>query len=53
MKNHLPAEHFQSEEVAFAYVEAKLWPNGPVCPKCGETARTGRLRGKTNRPWLY
>lgn len=48
----LSAEHFQDEVAAFAYVEAKLWPNGPVCPFCGETARIGRLNGKTTRPGL-
>ena len=26
---------FQTEAGAFAYVEARLWPNGPVCPHCG------------------
>ena len=29
---------FLTEAAAFAYVEARLWPNGPVCPHCGETA---------------
>ena len=33
----LSAPHFQNEAAAFAYVEAHLWPNGPVCPHCGET----------------
>ena len=49
----LNAPHFQSEPAAFAYVEARLWPNGPVCPHCGETARVGRLNGKTTRPGLH
>jgi transposase-like protein len=49
----LNAPHFQSEPAAFAYVEAALWPNGPVCPHCGETARIGRLNGKTTRPGLH
>ncbi len=53
MKNHLTAEHFQTEETAFAYVEARLWPNGPICHHCGETNRIGRLQGKTNRAGLY
>jgi transposase-like protein len=53
MKNHLSAEHFQTEEAAFAYVEAKLWANGPVCHHCGEANRIGRLQGKTNRAGLY
>lgn len=48
----LSALHFQDEPAAFAYVEAHLWPNGPVCPFCGETQRVGRLNGKTTRPGL-
>jgi len=44
---------FLTEQGAFAYVEARLWPNGPVCPHCGETARIGHLNGKTTRPGLY
>ena len=49
----LNAPHFQSEAAAFAYVEAALWPNGPVCPHCKETARLGRLQGKSTRPGLF
>ena len=48
----LEAAHFHNEEAAFAYVEAILWPNGPVCPHCGGTDRIGRLEGKTTRPGL-
>ncbi len=51
-KSVLNEPHFQSEAAAFAYVEAHLWPNGPICPRCGETARIGRLNGKTTRPGL-
>jgi transposase-like protein len=51
-KSVLSAAHFQDEEAAFAYVEAHLWPNGPVCPFCGERERIGRLQGKTTRPGL-
>src|SRR6266542_5225031 len=51
--NVLSAPHFQNEAAAFAYVEARLWPNGPVCHHCGETERIGRLQGKTTRPGLY
>jgi len=49
----LNAPQFLTEQGAFAYVEARLWPNGPVCPHCGETARIGRLNGKTTRPGLH
>jgi transposase-like protein len=51
--NVLSAPHFQNEAAAFAYVEARLWPNGPVCHHCGETERVGRLQGKTTRQGLY
>src|SRR5580658_9458940 len=44
---------FLTEAGAFAYVEARLWPNGPVCPHCKGTERIGALKGKTTRPGLY
>lgn len=34
-KSVLAAAHFHDEAAAFAYLEEKLWPQGPVCPKCG------------------
>ena len=52
MASVLSAPHFHNEEAAFEYVEARLWPKGPVCPRCGETERIGRLQGKTTRPGL-
>jgi len=52
-KSVLNTPHFQSEPAAFAYVEARLWPNGPVCPHCSEKGRIGRLEGKTTRRGLY
>jgi transposase-like protein len=50
----LTAPHFHNEEAAFAYVEAHLWPEGPVCPHCGniDQKAIGRLTGKTSRPGL-
>jgi transposase-like protein len=50
----LSAPHFHNEEAAFAYVEAHLWPEGPVCPHCGNVDQKaiGRLNGKTSRPGL-
>ncbi|HRX40205.1 MAG: IS1595 family transposase [Amphiplicatus sp.] len=53
-KSVLSAAHFHNEEAAFAYVEAHLWPNGPVCPRCGATEEhVGRLQGKTTRMGLH
>jgi len=46
------APQFKTEAGAFEYVEARLWPNGPVCPFCGSGDRVGRLHGKTTRPGL-
>jgi transposase-like protein len=50
----LSAPHFHNEEAAFAYVEAHLWPEGPVCPHCGncDGKSIGRLTGKSSRPGL-
>jgi transposase-like protein len=47
------APHFHNEDAAFAYVEAHLWPNGPVCPHCGSVDRIGRLAGKSTRIGLW
>ena len=52
-KSVLNAPQFQTEEAAFAYVEARLWPNGPVCPHCDSGKPVGKLAGKTTRPGLY
>jgi|SRR5579862_3013364 len=51
-KSILSVPHFQDEKAAFAYVEAHLWPKGPVCPFCRETARVGRMNGRTTRQGL-
>ena len=48
-KSVLSAPHFQSEPAAFAFVEARLWPNGPVCPHCGVVGHSY----KTKRPGVY
>jgi len=42
---------FFSEEAAFEYVEAQIWPNGPICPHCNATAeKIGRLAGVRSKP---
>lgn len=38
---------------AYEFVEARLWPNGPECPRCHETKRVGRLKGKSTRPGVH
>lgn len=49
----LSEPHFHNEEEAYKWVEARLWPDGPVCPFCGETKRIGKMNGKTTRFGLY
>lgn len=53
MANALNAPHLNDEDAAFAYVEARLWPNGPVCTHCGEMERVGRMGGKATRKGLH
>jgi transposase-like protein len=43
---------FTDETKARAYFEELRWPNGPVCPHCGETEKVYRLWGKSHRPGL-
>jgi transposase-like protein len=49
----LTAPQFQDEEAAFAFVEAALWPDGPVCPHCGGFDRISKMSGKSTRTGLY
>jgi transposase-like protein len=49
----LKAKHLQDEAAAFAYVEAALWPDGPVCPHCGGVTRISKMQGKSTRIGLY
>src|ERR1700689_1940100 len=34
---------FHSEPAAFEYLEATLWPDGPVCPHCGTVGNATKL----------
>ena len=51
----LSAPQFQNEENAFAYVENRLWPEGPNCPHCGnaDAKRIRKMEGKTTRLGLH
>jgi transposase-like protein len=49
----LDQKHFHDEHAAYAYVEARIWPNGPVCPHCGGVERIGKLKGKSTRIGVY
>jgi transposase-like protein len=49
----LSAPHFHNEKAAYAYVEARVWPQGPICPHCGGVDRIGLMGGKSTRIGAY
>ena len=44
---------FHDETKARKWLEARVWPNGPVCPKCGVVGEARLMQGKSHRPGLY
>jgi transposase-like protein len=46
-------KHLQDENAAYAWVEAQIWPNGPVCPHCESTERISKMKGEATRKGLY
>lgn len=51
--SNLSAAHFHDEDAAIAYIEARIWPEGPVCPHCGGCDRIGKMAGKSTRSGLW
>ncbi|MBK80456.1 MAG: IS1595 family transposase [Gammaproteobacteria bacterium] len=49
----LSRPEFHDEQAAYDYVEARLWPNGPTCPRCGEHERVTKMQGKSTRMGTY
>jgi hypothetical protein len=49
----LNARALQDETAAYAWVEARLWPEGPVCPHCGGVDRISKMQGKSTRIGTY
>jgi transposase-like protein len=52
-KSILEAKVLQDEAAAYAWVEARVWPEGPVCPHCGGTDRISKMGGKSTRIGVY
>jgi transposase-like protein len=45
---------FFDDNLAREWLEARVWPDGPVCPHCGVTAEhVTKLEGEKHRPGLY
>lgn len=53
MSSVLNDKHFHDEAAAYAFVEARVWPEGPVCPHCGGFERIGKMAGKSTRIGTY
>jgi transposase-like protein len=52
-KSVLDSKHFHDEEAAYAYVEARLWPDGTECPHCGAVGTATKLKGESTRIGTY
>ncbi len=49
---HDPIYH--DDDAARAHLESVLWPQGPVCPRCGVMGdRINKLQGQSTRPGVY
>ena len=45
---------YNDDDAAREHLEALLWPDGPVCPRCGVMGdRITKLQGKSTRPGVY
>ena len=51
-QNNLANPVFHNEAKARKWLEAQIWPDGPICPHCGSYEPTA-LKGKARRPGLY
>ena len=52
-KSVLDAKCFHDEEAAYAWVEARVWPTGPICPHCGGIDRISKMGGRSTRIGTY
>ena len=53
-KTDLANPIYHDDDAARAHLEALLWPDGPVCPRCGVFGdRITKLRGASTRPGVY
>jgi hypothetical protein len=45
MSSVLSDKRFHDEVAAYRFVEARVWPDGPICPHCGGVERVGKMGG--------
>ncbi len=53
MPSVLNDKHFHDEAAAYRWVEARVWPEGPVCPHCGGVERVSKMQGNSTRIGTY
>jgi transposase-like protein len=51
--SNLSRPEFADETKAREWLEAELWPNGPICPRCGTIGEATLMHGKSYRQGLY
>lgn len=51
--SYLNAPHLHDERAAYAFVEARVWPQGRVCPHCGVVDQSSAMKGKSTRIGAY
>jgi transposase-like protein len=44
---------FHDDDKARQWLEARLWPEGPICPHCGVVDEATLMQGKSHRPGLF
>ena len=49
----LNAPYLHDETAAYRFVEARIWPEGRVCPHCGTIGKSGPLGGNSTRIGVY
>ena len=52
-KSVLEAKAFQNEAAAYAWVEARLWPEGPDLPALRRRGSHRQVQGKSTRAGVY
>jgi len=52
---NLPQAIFTDDTKAREWLESRVWPDGPVCPHCGncDEKKITSLRGEAHRPGVY
>ncbi len=53
MTNNLDKLMFHDDDKAREWLEARVWPNGPVCPHCGAVRGLTRMQGEAHRAGAF